>query len=202
MRPPLGVRASARARLTCEWVVPRLPGEADASHAVRSGRIYFEAQERENAEWWRRIGTAIDLTGKRVLEIGCGHGALCLDAVTRGAAQVTGVDLDAGRVRVARDHLQTHHPRHSASVRFLQAPVDQLLVAETFDVDLSKDTFEHVQELDRLLVEVARRLCRFQPAPPPRRSSAAGRRTGPPANPGGGAPAARAWRPSCARRRS
>ena len=152
------------------WVVPRLPGEADASHAVRSGRIYFEAQERENAEWWRRIGTAVDLTGKRVLEIGCGHGALCLDAATRGAAQVTGVDLDAGRVQFARDHLQTHHPRHSERVHFLQAPVEQLPVAETFDVVLSKDTFEHVQELDRLLEEVARRLrkggllvCGFSP---------------------------------------
>jgi SAM-dependent methyltransferase len=152
------------------WVVQRLADEGDAAYAGRCGRIYFEAQQRDNAEWWRRIGIPVELAGKHILEIGCGHGALCLDAAVRGAARVTGIDLDAARVQFACEHLRAHHPEHAQTVSFVQAALDELPVAEAFDVVLSKDTFEHVQELDRLLAAAARRLrhdgllvCGFSP---------------------------------------
>ena len=47
---------------------------------MRAGQIYFDAQQGENAEWWQHIGTSLDLDDKRVLEIGCGYGALSFDA--------------------------------------------------------------------------------------------------------------------------
>lgn len=157
-------------RSNAYWSAQRYVGEDDAAFAARSGLIYFEAQRVENAEWWRRIGMPIDLAGRRVLEIGSGHGALCIEAAARGASHVTGVDPDASRVQFANDHLRARYPERSKLVRFLAGTVGDLPLTEGFDVVLSKDTFEHVEDLDRLVREVTRRLrpngllvCGFSP---------------------------------------
>jgi cyclopropane fatty-acyl-phospholipid synthase-like methyltransferase len=39
-------------------------------------RQYFDEQQESNAEYWRRFGAAPDWNGKRVLDVGCGHGAM------------------------------------------------------------------------------------------------------------------------------
>lgn len=152
------------------WSAQRYAGEDAAAFAARSGLIYFEAQRSENAEWWRRIGMPIDLAGKRVLEIGSGHGALSIEAAARGAVDVTGIDPDASRVQFANDYLLARYPERAKSVRFLAGTVGDLPLTDRFDVVLSKDTFEHVEDLDRLVREVARRLrpdgllvCGFSP---------------------------------------
>jgi SAM-dependent methyltransferase len=152
------------------WSVTRAPGEDEASYRARAGLIYFNAQQQETAEWWRRIGFDVDLRGRRVLDIGCGHGALSLDAAHRGAAEVIGIDLDSDRIRFAREHLLQHHPGLVGKVRFRDGSLDAMPAGERFDVVLSKDTFEHVQELDRLLDDAGRRLrddgllvCGFSP---------------------------------------
>ena len=152
------------------WAVSRQPGEDQESFRTRAGRLYFEAQQQETAEWWRRIGMPVELQGRRVLDIGCGHGALTLDAARRGAASVTGIDPDSDRIRFARQHLRERHPDFAATVRFLDVPLDALPPAEAYDLVLSKDTFEHVEDLGRLINDAGRRLraggllvCGFSP---------------------------------------
>ena len=152
------------------WAVSRQPGEDQESFRTRAGRLYFEAQQQETAEWWRRIGMPVELQGRRVLDIGCGHGALTLDAARRGAASVTGIDPDSDRIRFARQHLRERHPDFAATVRFLDVPLDALPPAEAYDLVLSKDTFEHVEDLGRLIDDAGRRLraggllvCGFSP---------------------------------------
>ena len=139
------------------WIVERLPGEDEAAHALRAGRVYFSAQQEENIEWWRRIGSPIDLVGKSVLDIGCGHGALSLDAAARGAIEVLGIDLDASRVAFAVQHRQECCPELGERVRFLALPVAALAASAGFDVVLSKDTFEHVADLGQMLHDIAAR---------------------------------------------
>lgn len=44
-----------------------------------------------------------DVTGLRVLCVGCGSGEECRDLKDRGAAEVTGIDTSAGLIAIARD---------------------------------------------------------------------------------------------------
>jgi len=52
-------------------------------------------------EVYERIATLVAAPGKRILDIGCGTGALSLACAARGAA-VTGIDINAGMLEVAR----------------------------------------------------------------------------------------------------
>jgi SAM-dependent methyltransferase len=47
-----------------------------------------------------------DLTGKTVLELGCGRGVLLLDLTQAGAARATGVDLSPMAIEAARDRFE------------------------------------------------------------------------------------------------
>ncbi len=53
------------------------------------------------AEVYERIAELIAAPGKRILDVGCGTGGVSLACAARGAA-VTGIDIDAGMLEVAR----------------------------------------------------------------------------------------------------
>jgi len=52
-------------------------------------------------EVYERIAALVAAPGKRVLDVGCGTGGLSLACAARGAA-VTGIDINAGMLEVAR----------------------------------------------------------------------------------------------------
>ena len=52
-------------------------------------------------EAYGRIATLVAAPGKRILDIGCGTGGLSLACAARGAA-VTGIDINAGMLEIAR----------------------------------------------------------------------------------------------------
>lgn len=157
-------------RRTRYWNLPRLSGEDEDAYRWRAGTAHFEAQAGEIAEWWRRIGMIPELRDARVLDLGCGHGALCLDALRRGAARVTGVDTDAERIRFGRAYLQARHTVAATRITLVDAGIEALPAEAPFDVVLSKDTFEHLQDPGRIAAAVAERLrpgglfvCGFSP---------------------------------------
>ncbi len=53
-------------------------------------------------EAYEHIAALVATPGKRILDIGCGTGGVSLACATRGAA-VTGIDIDAGMLEVARN---------------------------------------------------------------------------------------------------
>src|SRR5690606_28166441 len=131
-------------------------GETPDELNERRDRAYFEMTLAENADWLRRIGEPLEFAGRRVLDIGCGHGALSLNAAEWGARSVTGIDLDRDRIRFARAMLKERYARYADRVRFLSSDVAEL--RGEFDLVISKDTFEHVEDIDRLLANVWRLL--------------------------------------------
>lgn len=133
------------------WQLPPLPGESEAELHDRQDRAYFEEQIDDTADWWRRMGGDIDLTGLTVLDFGCGHGALCVGACERGAAHVTGIDLDRRRIGFARRHLPARYPQWRDRLRLLDIDVAHLEEDGCYDVILSKDCFEHVEDLPATL---------------------------------------------------
>lgn len=138
------------------WLIPPLPGESEASLWQRRHEAYFgRARNSDIPEWQRRIGP-IDFAGKRVLEIGSGHGALCVAAAEAGAREVVGIDLDRERIDFAREYVPRSYPALAARIRF--ECVDIADLQGPFDLVLSKDTFEHVDDLVAMLGHIHRLL--------------------------------------------
>lgn len=61
---------------------------------------------------------APDLTGKAVLDLGCGYGENCAEFKRLGAAKVTGIDISEKMLEVAKDD----HP----DIEFIRADMSDL----------------------------------------------------------------------------
>lgn len=120
---------------------------------------YFEGQAASNAEYWRRFGATPEWTGKRVLDVGCGHGAMSIEIAQAGGS-VLGVDLDEGRIAFANRVLAQRFPQLLERVTFRAVDATTLPVDQRFDVIVSKDTFEHVADVASLLKALGARLVR------------------------------------------
>ena len=79
-----------------------------------------------------------DLSGRRLLDAGCGTGALAIEAARRGA-QVVAIDLSPTLVGLARE--RTPHDLGTGSVTFL--------VGDMFDPMLGR--FDHIVAMDSLI---------------------------------------------------
>lgn len=91
-------------------------------------------------EW---IDSRTELSGKRVLDIGCGGGILA-ESMARKGALVTGIDLSDKALAVARLHLL----ESALSVQYEKISAEDLAVqqAESFDVITCMEMLEHVPD--------------------------------------------------------
>ena len=134
------------------WEIPSLPGESASSHKERKRQAYFADQQENTLEWMRRMGFALDVGGMRVLDLGCGHGALSIRLAEEGAVEVVGVDLDDDRIDFAGRNLASRYPHLVGRVSF--RCVDVMGMDEPFDLIVSKDSFEHIEDLGRVIRHV------------------------------------------------
>ncbi|MEH2194508.1 MAG: class I SAM-dependent methyltransferase [Nostoc sp.] len=120
---------------------------------------YFEEQIIDSQKYWRRFGGRPDFSGKVVLEIGCGHGALSIDVAISGVQQVIGLDLIAERITFARRMVAERFPNIANKIEFHQLDIDDMTMLDgKVDVIISKDTFEHIMGIDRVLGSIRRLL--------------------------------------------
>jgi 2-polyprenyl-3-methyl-5-hydroxy-6-metoxy-1,4-benzoquinol methylase len=90
--------------------------------------------------------------GERVLDVGCGYGAVAYSVASRAGAVVVGIDLRAENIVKARQLFQ--HPNLS----FLQGDVLQGLPKESFDVIMLSNILEHIEQRVEFLTIVHERL--------------------------------------------
>jgi cyclopropane fatty-acyl-phospholipid synthase-like methyltransferase len=100
--------------------------------------------------FWLRLGGAPALTGKTVLDVGCGDGALVIDIALKGAKRSLGIDYDQQRIDVATWNLNKNYPELKSIVEFRTCEVTALSQPE-FDYITAKNTFEHILNLDECL---------------------------------------------------
>ncbi|NBT44751.1 MAG: hypothetical protein EBT06_07485 [Gammaproteobacteria bacterium] len=65
----------------------------------------FLRGEKENEKFWSRLDGRPDVHIKKLLDIGCSHGSLSVDAAIRGAKRVVGIDTDPERIDFAAAYL-------------------------------------------------------------------------------------------------
>lgn len=95
------------------------------------------------------------LRGKRVLDIGCGAGGKTLYYATRGAAQVTGIEVVPGYVAEAEALSDRLGLREKTT--FVVADAGALPFAGgAFDTIIANDVMEHVRTPERVLAECHR----------------------------------------------
>jgi 2-polyprenyl-3-methyl-5-hydroxy-6-metoxy-1,4-benzoquinol methylase len=90
--------------------------------------------------------------GERVLDVGCGYGAVAYSVASRAGAVVVGIDLRAENIVKARQLFQ--HPNLS----FLQGDVLHGLPKESFDVIMLSNILEHIEQRVEFLTIVHERL--------------------------------------------
>jgi 2-polyprenyl-3-methyl-5-hydroxy-6-metoxy-1,4-benzoquinol methylase len=119
-------------------------------------RAYFDEQVSETEQYWQRLGGRPDFRDKTVLELGCGHGALCVDAALAGAKRVIGIDLISNRIEFAKRHVADRFPKLTERMEFDSIDIADLRLDGEVDYILSKDTFEHILGLGQVLQAVKR----------------------------------------------
>ena len=91
--------------------------------------------------------------GERVLDLGCGYGAVASSLATRAGADVVGIDLDAANIAEARRRFA--HPR----ITFVVGDATKALPPGRFNVVVASNVVEHVDDrvgLYRAVQECAR----------------------------------------------
>jgi SAM-dependent methyltransferase len=122
-----------------------------------SDLYYFERGAPENNKFFERLGGWPKVTGLTVLDVGCGHGRLCVDIARRGAKRVVGLDTDQKRIDFAKNNILQNYPELKNVVTFhCQELIDYS--EELFDIMVSKDALEHILDVTSLLDEMKKRL--------------------------------------------
>lgn len=126
----------------------------------RENQAYFQYQLRESESWAARMGISFRKLlrpGMQVLDVGCGHGALSVQASRYGAV-VTGIDINRNRIDFALRNLR-NFPHLAGGLHYNCSDIKDLPGRARFDVIMSKDTFEHVSNPEEILAACHRLLC-------------------------------------------
>lgn len=96
-------------------------------------------------EWHALQRMLPDLSGKRVLDIGCGFGWHCAYAAEQGAAQVLGIDLSEKMLAVARERNAT------PAIEYRRMAMEDMdFPPESFDVVLSSLVFHYTPDFEQV----------------------------------------------------
>ncbi len=87
--------------------------------------------------------------GTRVLDVACGTGVLIPDYLERKVASVTGVDISAEMIRIAREKFPQEN------VHFLHRDVEELDSTETYDAIMVYNAFPHFPDPDGLIARLS-----------------------------------------------
>ena len=114
----------------------------------------------ERSTFWRWVNTTLrkavferytitfeqagDVTGKKILDVGCGSGVYAVDFARRGAQRVVGVDFSSNMLNLAAQEAKQHHVADRCA--FIQADFLEADVKEKFDISIAMGVFDYVPD--------------------------------------------------------
>lgn len=114
----------------------------------------FNAFQQARYEWVLKV--AQDVHGKKVLDVGCGDGALSF-VLAKAGADIVGVDNQTLGIEFAKENMNKLDIKHTLHYNFLVASAYELPFPDnTFDVVVSCEVIEHVLEPERMIREMHR----------------------------------------------
>ena len=94
-----------------------------------------------------------DLTGKTVLDVGCGSGVYCFEAARRHASRVVGIDVAEGMIQMARD--RSRELGYDGVCEFVPCGLppgrDVPALRQTYDYAIVMGVTDYVQDVDEFL---------------------------------------------------
>lgn len=118
---------------------------------------YFNRGRAENPRFWACFEERPRFQGQTVIDVGCGHGSLCLSIAEEGANRVIGLDLNEKLIDFALANLRRNCPHMISKVDFACADLRDWS-REQVDLFVSKSSFEHILDLPAVLDEMKLRL--------------------------------------------
>jgi ubiquinone/menaquinone biosynthesis C-methylase UbiE len=114
----------------------------------------------ERSPFWRWVNTTFrkavferynitfeqagDVTGKSILDVGCGSGVFAVDFARRGAQRVVGIDLSNNMLKLARQEAEQHQVADRCE--FIQADFLELDLEDKFDTSIAMGVFDYVPD--------------------------------------------------------
>ena len=123
--------------LATEWWKP--DGSFRALHAFNFVRIKFIKDTLKK----RSINSIRNL---KILDIGCGGGILC-EPLARLGAKVTGIDENKKAIEAAKEHSK----KNKLKINYKALSYDEIKLNEKFDVILSMEVLEHIDDIGILI---------------------------------------------------
>jgi len=102
-----------------------------------------------------KSGIGYDIRGKKILEIGCGHGGISIFMAVNGAKEVVGIDLNTMDLEIAKKakrKIEAELGCNDLPVNFLEMNAyDMKLDLNSFDIVIADNVFEHFMEPEKVM---------------------------------------------------
>lgn len=90
------------------------------------------------------------MQGKRVLDLGCGYGDLCMHAINNGAVKVVGADISKKMIELAKEK------NANKNIEYIVKPMEKIAdLTDKFDIIVSSLAFHYVEDFDKLIKDIS-----------------------------------------------
>ncbi|WP_027623381.1 class I SAM-dependent methyltransferase [Clostridium lundense] len=90
-----------------------------------------------------------DLSGKIVLDLGCGYGNNCIDFISKGASKVVGIDISSKMLEIAKKE-NIHE-----NIKYIQMDMSKInILSQKFDLIFSSLAFHYVEDYKKLICDI------------------------------------------------